>query len=74
MMSTTNQFDPTEYWEGRLGKTWSLESVGDKGLPLSFNEWMYRVRRHRFLQQISAIGLNIPTSDVLDVGSDCVPR
>lgn len=68
-MTEQTRFEAKDYWEGRLGKAWGLESVGDRSLSLPFNEWMYRVRRHRFLQQIVDIGLNTGSIDVLDIGS-----
>jgi 2-polyprenyl-3-methyl-5-hydroxy-6-metoxy-1,4-benzoquinol methylase len=68
LMSET-PFSADQYWEERLGQRWGLESVGDRSLSQSFNEWMYRVRRHRFLQQVADLNLRVPELDVLDIGS-----
>jgi SAM-dependent methyltransferase len=66
---TNTSFEAKDYWESRLEETWGLESVGDGTLSLSFNEWMYKVRRHRFLGQITDLRLPVHEYDVLDIGS-----
>lgn len=69
LMISETPFGADQYWEERLGQRWGLESVGDRSLSRSFNEWMYRVRRHRFLQQVADLNLRVPELDVLDIGS-----
>jgi SAM-dependent methyltransferase len=60
-------FDPKAYWEQRLANQYSAGGVGYLGLTDSYNEWMYRVRRHVFLREVRRLGR--PPTRVLDVGS-----
>ena len=58
-----------EFWEQRLDEDWTLSGVGYQALGRPFNTWMYRVRRGVFLREVSALDLDLPTAQVLDVGS-----
>lgn len=62
-------FDPAEYWERRLGDRFGLDAVGDKGLGVAYNTWLYRVRERRFTGLVTDLGLDVPHADVLDIGS-----
>jgi 2-polyprenyl-3-methyl-5-hydroxy-6-metoxy-1,4-benzoquinol methylase len=62
-------FDPKEYWEIRLRQHWDLEGVGLVGYGLSYNRWLYRVRRRVFLSHVRALPLDFPRCRILDVGS-----
>ncbi len=58
---------PRAYWEQRLGKDYSLGSVGYIGLGAAFNRWGYRARRRVFLR--TARRFVAPGARVLDLGS-----
>lgn len=62
------EFNPAEYWEGRLAKNYDISGVGFVSLGKAFNEWMYRVRKHAFLRLLDDLDLSTESS-VLDVGS-----
>jgi len=64
-----NEFDPREYWEGRLSRSYTLGDVGWLGLGTGLNGWMYRVRRRVFLQALQPLIENPAQARVLDVGS-----
>jgi SAM-dependent methyltransferase len=57
------------YWEKRLEGAQGLEGVGFINFGRSFNEWMYRVRKRVFLDQIAQLPIDLPNARVLDVGS-----
>jgi SAM-dependent methyltransferase len=57
------------YWEGRLGRDFSLDGVGYAGLGTAFNAQMYRVRRHCFLRVLRPLVAAHGAPEVLDVGS-----
>lgn len=61
-------FDPRQYWNARLGERYGLHGVGYLGLSLSYNRWMYRLRRAVFRSTVRAVRLR-PDARVLDVGS-----
>lgn len=60
-------FDAKEYWEGRLTARFDLGSVGDIGLPTTYNDYLYRVRAAVFRRLL--VGLRLGQVNVLDVGS-----
>lgn len=62
-------FDPRIYWEERLERSFGLDSVGYLGLGKRYNAWMYRVRRVVFRRTVDRLGLDLPSTEVLDVGS-----
>jgi SAM-dependent methyltransferase len=62
-------FDPRAYWEGRHAEHYGPESVGYAGLGVSYNVWMYRVRRHVVCREIRKARLEVSKCDVLDLGS-----
>lgn len=59
-------FDPRSYWEDRL-RDCSLAAVGHRAASSQLNRWMYRVRRHVFLQVIRRRDVRLER--ILDVGS-----
>jgi 2-polyprenyl-3-methyl-5-hydroxy-6-metoxy-1,4-benzoquinol methylase len=61
--------DRRAYWEQRLRAEFSLDGVGYAGLGRSFNEQMYRVRRHVFLRLARPLVAATPGASVLDAGS-----
>ena len=44
MPETQEPYDPDEYWT-RLHRVANLRSVGQSGLPATFNGWLYRIGR-----------------------------
>ena len=62
-------FNAENYWEQRLSADYSLHSVGYLGMGNNYNEWLYRLRRWRFLQTVQELQLDLPNSKVLDIGS-----
>ena len=65
------QFNPKEYWDNRLSEEYSLKGVGDIGLPISYNHFLYRVRKKAFRIAVKNIGVKGQNNllNVLDVGS-----
>ena len=62
-------FDPRGYWEERLAEHYTLGGVGYLGLGEGFNNWMYRVRRHVFLQEARRLFPERGELRILDIGS-----
>lgn len=62
-------FDAKNYWESRLSERFDLRGVGDIGLPVSYNEYLYDVRASAFRGVASKLDGDVPAFDVLDVGS-----
>ncbi|GAB2951369.1 class I SAM-dependent methyltransferase [Nonomuraea fastidiosa] len=58
-----------DFWEQRLHADWTESGVGYQRLGLAFNTWMYRVRGEVFRREVGALGLDLSSSRVLDVGS-----
>ncbi|GAA4531547.1 MULTISPECIES: class I SAM-dependent DNA methyltransferase [Nonomuraea] len=58
-----------DFWERRLQSDWTESGVGYKALGRAFNIWMYRVRAEGFRREVTALGLDLPKSRVLDIGS-----
>ena len=65
----SNTFDPNEYWETRLARSYTLGDVGWLGLGIGLNSWMYRVRRHVFVDTLRPLIADPASARVLDVGS-----
>jgi SAM-dependent methyltransferase len=61
--------DPRTYWEDRLTQRYTFDGVGYIGLGVAYNSWMYRVRRHIFLNEARRYLPHPETVSVLDVGS-----
>jgi len=62
-------FDPRAYWDSRHAKRFGPESAGFAGLGVSYNLWMYRVRRHVVCRELRKARIEIARCDVLDIGS-----
>ena len=61
--------DTKDYWENRLRGEYSLLGVGDIGLGLAYNQWLYRIRKRVFHGIVRwRWRRNLP-GRVLDVGS-----
>ncbi|MEV4474916.1 class I SAM-dependent methyltransferase [Nonomuraea sp. NPDC049504] len=58
-----------DFWEQRLHADWTESGVGYQRLGLAFNTWMYRVRGEVFRREGAALGLDLSSARVLDVGS-----
>ncbi|TDC02801.1 class I SAM-dependent methyltransferase [Nonomuraea longispora] len=61
--------DVKDFWERRLESDWTESGVGYKALGRAFNIWMYRVRAEGFRREVTSLGLDLPKTRVLDVGS-----
>lgn len=57
------------YWEDRLRSDYDERGVGDIGLSLSYNSWLYAVRRGVFRRLIKQLPIAPSDTRVLDVGS-----
>ncbi len=62
-------FDAKAYWDGRLAQQFDLKGVGDIGLSVAYNEYLYRVRAHAFIRTFKTLGQPATDLAVLDVGS-----
>jgi SAM-dependent methyltransferase len=62
-------FDPRAYWEQRLSESYGLHGVGFTSLGLSYNRWLYRVRKRVFRRMVSRLLGDRGSMRVLDVGS-----
>lgn len=51
-------FDARQYWDRRLGATWSLQGVGLKNVSRSYNRWLDRVRARIFDRALRTIDLD----------------
>lgn len=69
MSSTSNTFNPDDFWQQRLSKVEGLEGVGYAKLGKPFNIWGYKVRQQAFYNIINPLKYNFRAADVLDVGS-----
>lgn len=63
-----SEFDSRSYWDKRLKKNWTLHGVGMLRLAHNYNIWLYRVRNRVFRRTVRAARVDIPSSDVLDIG------
>lgn len=57
------------YWEERLSSDFSLRSVGDRRLGLTYNKWLYRGRRRALDRAIGSLKVDLTGKRVLDIGS-----
>jgi 2-polyprenyl-3-methyl-5-hydroxy-6-metoxy-1,4-benzoquinol methylase len=62
-------FDTKTYWNDRLTERFDLQGVGDIGLPVSYNAYLYRVRADAFRRVLKRLGGDASQFKVLDVGS-----
>ena len=68
-MTPITTLDPRSYWEERLARNYTIGGVGYLGLGEAYNNWMYRVRRHIFLDEVRRLPADWTKVDVLDIGS-----
>ncbi len=68
-MTQENGFDPRAYWEQRLSESFGLHGVGYAPLGLSYNRWLYRIRRRVFRRMVRRFLGDRAAVRVLDVGS-----
>jgi len=66
---STDQALDAGYWESRLRQNWGLHGVGHISYGVSYNRWLYKVRRNVFKREMARLGVDWKHSDVLDVGS-----
>ena len=69
MTSSSNTFNPDDFWQTRLSKVEGLEGVGYAKLGKPFNIWGYKVRKLAFYHIIKNIKQPFNQADVLDIGS-----
>jgi len=65
----TADFDPKAYWEKRLTLAYGFQGVGYLSLGLSYNRWLYRLRKHVFRRTARQIIASHPSGKILDIGS-----
>ena len=59
---------PQDYWDERLRDHWGPHGVGSLAYGRHYNRWLYRVRRHAFLDVCRSLEANLGEARVLDVG------
>ena len=64
-----SDFNVRGYWEKRLQDSFNLRGVGYKRMGVSYNKWMYNVRRQIFNKSIGRLNMKWSQNDVLDIGS-----
>jgi 2-polyprenyl-3-methyl-5-hydroxy-6-metoxy-1,4-benzoquinol methylase len=62
-------FNPKEYWENRLQKSFNLHGVGDIGLGVNYNNALYEVRKFAFHKLMKRLKMDFSTKKVMDIGS-----
>ncbi len=61
-------FDTKKYWNNRLKKDYSLNSVGDITLG-AYNNYLYKVRKFIFKKIINNLNLSVNNAIIADIGS-----
>ena len=69
MVADNEEFDPAAYWEKRLARRGSVKTTGLSHLSLSFNRWIYLLRRTIFKRALADTTVRTAGCRVLDVGS-----
>ncbi|MBL4760075.1 MAG: class I SAM-dependent methyltransferase [Mariprofundaceae bacterium] len=64
-----DKFNAKDYWEKRLSGNYDLHGVGLIEWGEGFNRWLYRIRRHRFLNRLQSMQKDWKDAHVLDIGS-----
>lgn len=62
-------FNPQDYWEKRLEKSFNLNGVGDIGLGVNYNNCLYAIRKFAFHKLMKRTKLNFSSTKVMDIGS-----
>ena len=61
--------NPADYWENRLKKNYGLDGTGFITLGISYNKWMYKMRRQVVIREVRSLGIDYSQASILDVGS-----
>ena len=64
-----SKFNPKEYWETRLEKSFNLHGVGDIGLGINYNNALYEVRKYAFHKLMRSLKIDFTDKKVMDIGS-----
>ena len=64
-----SDFNPQNYWETRLEKSFNLHGVGDIGLGINYNNALYNVRKYAFHKLMKRLKTNFSDKKVMDIGS-----
>lgn len=62
-------FNPKDYWENRLNKNFNLHGVGDIGLGVNYNNYLYKVRKFAFHKIMNRLNINFSDKKIMDIGS-----
>ena len=62
-------FNPQEYWEKRLEKSFDLHGVGDIGLGVNYNNCLYKIRKFAFHKLMKCLKVNFSEIAVMDICS-----
>ncbi len=57
-----------QYWENRLENNYNLKGVGFYRAGISYNYWVYRMRKKQFLDQFKKLLIHKPNPVVLEIG------
>ncbi len=63
------KFNPQDYWEKRLEKSFNLHGVGDISLGVNYNNYLYEIRKYAFHHMMKNLKLNFSSVQVMDIGS-----
>ncbi|MCB9361778.1 MAG: class I SAM-dependent methyltransferase [Flavobacteriales bacterium] len=63
------EFNPKDYWETRLQKSFNLNGVGDIGLGVNYNNALYDIRKYAFHKLMKSISVQFSEKSVMDIGS-----
>ena len=50
--------NPADYWENRLKKNYGLDGTGFIGLGISYNRWMYKIRRQVVIREVRSLDVD----------------
>jgi 2-polyprenyl-3-methyl-5-hydroxy-6-metoxy-1,4-benzoquinol methylase len=64
-----SDFNPQNYWETRLEKSFNLHGVGDIGLGVNYNNALYNVRKYAFHKLMKRMKIDFSNKKVMDIGS-----
>lgn len=62
------EYQPSDYWEERLSRDFSLGGVGMAGLGQNYNFWLYKIRTSAVNRAIRTMNIKIQGQNVLDIG------
>lgn len=64
-----HKFNAKNYWEARLSENYNSKGVGDIGLSIAYNDYIYRIRVKAFNRAVNGLFEAWNKLAVLDVGS-----